>query len=60
MAGRGDLLCEPVLGIAGGPAGAGDPVSGGSGAGTVLAVAGERGGSAVPGGRRAGRHLRSY
>ena len=60
VAGRGDLLCEPVLGIAGGPAGAGDPVSGGSGAGAVLAVAGERGGSAVPGGRRAGRHLRSY
>ena len=24
VAGRGDLLCEPVLGIAGGPAGAGD------------------------------------
>ena len=60
VAGRGDLLCEPVLGVAGGPAGAGDPVSGGSGAGAVLAVAGERGGSAVPGGRRTGRHLRSY
>ena len=60
VAGRGNLLCEPVLGVAGGPAGAGDPVSGGSGAGAVPAVAGERGGSAVSGGRRTGRHLRPH